>query len=254
MSDMPYDRARIDTWIATDLKARYPELVKPMRGALDAYDRIVRKGRIVPRDLRPILDCACSARIPLVEEVSILLARLTARYLEARNAVADMCNDKRSHVRRNAIVCLGRRTPRRFVAQILRKSLADKSASVRSKAADWALRLDLSVLVPDLEVALTKESHRDTHTTIDFSIRLLRDGYVLDKPCADGAMSITVRHAGHLLDDSTTAKEIEKKGLQAIIREIREAGPYGDRREDITDCGKAGNRKSATSRQRNHSN
>jgi len=171
---------KYDSWFATYLEPRYPELVAPLRAALDAYDRIQRQKRIDSADLQPIVDVARSHRRPLYENASNLLEALTADHREARDAVAEMAKDRKAQVRFNAIICLGRRTPREFCVNLLCQALSDKSARVRQKAADWAQRLDLSEIVPDLERALSNETHAGAKRTIEFGLRLMRDGYILD--------------------------------------------------------------------------
>ena len=76
-----------------------------------------------------------------------MLGALTAEYAEARAAVATLAADTRAHVRRRAMRCLGRETPREFAAELLRKGLADLDPGVRIKATSVAGFVGLSELV-----------------------------------------------------------------------------------------------------------
>jgi hypothetical protein len=73
---------------------------------------------------------------------------------------------------------LGKETPSDIVDEILKASLKDKRARVRRKAADWAGTLRNKRLVSDLEAALSIEKDKKARSTMEFELRLLRDGYI----------------------------------------------------------------------------
>jgi len=56
---------------------------------------------------------------------------------------------------------------------MIRKSLADKSSPVRIKAADWAYRLNLRILAPDLKAALRIEGDEEVAEELRYSLREL---------------------------------------------------------------------------------
>ena len=212
---------RFNPWLTKYLEPRYPELVSPLRAALDAYDRIERKQHIAPDDIAPILDIARSHRRPLYENAADLLSSLTADYPTACEAVAEMARDKQAHVRFNAIICLGLNTPREFCINLIRQSLTDKSSRIRQKAADWTLRLGLSELVPDLERASANESHASTKQILGFYTQLMRDGYILETK-ADNSLSITVpTQGGGIRGRSVSREEFETKGLDALVEALK---------------------------------
>jgi hypothetical protein len=222
---MTVNRERYEKWIKDILEPRYPELVKPLRAALGAYYRIKRSGHVGKRELDPILRCAYSSRTWLFGTAAEILSDLTSRHQEARDAVRKMTADGQSRVRYTAVICLGRRTPRAFTAELLRKALRDKSSRVRGKAADWILLRDLNGFVPDLQEALITERHEETKQTIDFSLRLLRDGFILHQE--DDGFDLSVKLADGVIGCySVSAKEMKRKGLPKIIAEKRKADIY----------------------------
>jgi hypothetical protein len=97
--------------------------------------------------------------------------------------------------------------------------LSDKSSRVREKAADQALTLHLSELTADLQRALSVETRDDTKGTIEFSLRLLRDGYILEDEDAD-RIFITFLATYGITSHSVSREDLDTKGLEAIIREV----------------------------------
>jgi len=73
---------------------------------------------------------------------------------------------------------------------LIRRGLRDKRANVRRKAADWAGCLHIRDVVTDLETAFAVEKNNKAKETIEFELRLLRDGYIL-KPSGDGVFWVT---------------------------------------------------------------
>lgn len=217
---MAMSRDRYESWIASRLEPRFPELVAPLRAALDALERIRIQERTDPADLRSLVDLLRSPRRPLYENGADLIRELTADRAEVRDAVAELASDKKAHVRFNAILCLSDVTPPEFSVMILRQALLDGSARVRQKVADWALRLKLAELTPDLERASLKEKRAATKKTIDFSLRLLRDGYVVEEASGD-SVSITVPRNGSIVGRYFSRAEFEAKGGAALAAEMR---------------------------------
>lgn len=219
---MPLSRERYESWIASRLEPRFPELAARLRASLDALERIRAQERIDPPDLDPLVDLLRSSRRPLYENGADLLRELTAERAEVRDVVAELARDNKAHVRFNAILCLSDLTPREFSVTILRQALSDSSARVRQKAADWALRLKLGELVPDLERASLHEKQAANKKTIDFSLRLLRNGYVVEEVGGD-SVSITVPRKGSIVGRYFSRAEFEAKGAAALAAEMQDA-------------------------------
>ena len=86
-----------------------------------------------------------------------------------------MAQDTRSHVRFNAIMCIGKNALVDFKLRLIRQGLLDKSSKVRMKAADWGSRMRLQEILPDLERALTVESNAKARTSFAWYIDFLRN-------------------------------------------------------------------------------
>jgi hypothetical protein len=115
--------------------------------AADAVEQIRALGRAEGLLLEPVIAAVLGETWRNRFRAAALLAALTAEFAEARAAVAALAADARWHVRRRAMPCLGRDTPRSFAAEILRAGLADADRGVRMKAAQVAGFLGLTDLV-----------------------------------------------------------------------------------------------------------
>ncbi len=213
-------REKYEPWLRGYLRKRCPELEPPLLAAFDAFDSLQQGKSLTPEVLEPIVEAASSSRRPLYENATPLLSKLTEHHAEARAAVGTMANDSRSHVRFNAILCLGKSTPLSFSLPLLQQGLRDKSAKVREKAADWAGRLRLRELVPDLEESAAREKNAGASGTIEFELKLLRDGYVLEPGSDDGFDITTFSHHGGTAGRWVRRTELESRGLQAILAEL----------------------------------
>ncbi len=67
-----------------------------------------------------------------------ILGQLTVDFEPARAAVMRMASDKHWHVRRRAMRCLSRETPREFALEVLRIGLSDLDPGVQMKAESMA--------------------------------------------------------------------------------------------------------------------
>jgi hypothetical protein len=115
--------------------------------AAEAVERIHALGRADAALLQPVVAAVLAETSRNRFRAATMLAALTAQYAEARTAVAALSADTRAHVRRRAMRCLGRDTPREFAAELLRKGLADLDPGVRMKAASVAGFVGLGELV-----------------------------------------------------------------------------------------------------------
>jgi hypothetical protein len=217
-------RDHYENWIQRQLEDQCPDLVEPIRAAVRAYERILASFKCSGRSLQVIVDAACSTRVALSSCGGHLLANLTVIHQAARDAVLGMSEDRQSHVRINAIHLVSAGIPHAFSVPIIQKGLNDRSATVRRIAADRALHLNLKSLVGDLQSQLARETDERTKKAIDYSLRLLRDGYIL-KPKGKGEYCLTVPTLyGGVAGRFVTKQELKKKGIQALVAEVKK-GP-----------------------------
>lgn len=214
---MGCSRDRLEPWIRETIRKRDPDLEEPLLAAIDAYDAICETARISPELLRPIVEAASSSRIPLYDTATTFLSKLTDRFPEVCDAVKAMFEAPRSHVRFNAILCLGSSTPPNLTFELLRRGLRDKSVRVRWKAADRAGRLRLRDLVPELEKALVIEKDSKASRTIHLELRLLRDGYILEP--SGGGFTLTTFTPHGIRGRFISTSELEKRGIDALVEE-----------------------------------
>jgi hypothetical protein len=208
-----------DPWLRDYLQRKCPELRPAMQATLDAIDR---EERVTPQLIAPLVEAVTTTRRCLLECAACFLSELTGRYEAACDAVARMARDAHSEVRLGAILCLGKRTPRRLAVDILRQGLRDPSARVRGKAADWAGRLRLRELVADLEAAAHAEDDSKTAEVIRFALKLLRDGYLIE-PQPGGTFAVVAYGRNGITSRLVPRRELRRRGLDAIVAELGEA-------------------------------
>jgi hypothetical protein len=212
--------SKYERWIREVLKERCPDIVEPVYQTISAYDRIVESPshELPADDLAVIKESASSHRRPLYEFATNLMADLAATKPEAQIAVLDMIRNRKWQVRFNAILCLCKATPRDLIHQVLSTGLKDASCRVRAKAADWALTLRFRDAIPNLSVALENESDDGTRRTIEFSLRLLRDGYILE-PAHDEGFYLTLPYKGGISSEYIADAELRERDPETLIAE-----------------------------------
>lgn len=167
-------RAEFASWIDGYLRKRHPELEAPLLNALDAFDAIAGSASSNEDTLVPLLEAAKSTRVPLYENATTLLGKLADRNEFVRAAVTEMAADPRAHVRFNAILCIAENDhPSEFGLRLVEARLRDKSARVREKAADWALRCRMVKLLPTLRRALQGETNERARECIAYAVQEL---------------------------------------------------------------------------------
>lgn len=223
---MQKQRDKFEPWVEKALRPRYPELETPLMAAVDAFDVVQQTGKLIPELLRPIVDAVCSSRRPLYENACEFMRTLSSRWPEANVAILDMSQSNKAHVRFNAILCLGGSSPPDTAKTILRRGLLDKSSRVRRKAADWIGRLRKTELISELTAALATESDSKARATMEFELRLLRDGYILE-PEGGGRFRMTVHMDGGGVSSAPVEQDrLSKQGIDAVAAELRSSRPY----------------------------
>lgn len=200
---------------------RYPELVSPLRRAIDAYDQSLKAGVLEDEQLETIAACVCSPRGPLSQNAAGLLGELAMRFPSAAEALRTLSVNPRLHVRLNALVALESAELTMLRQEVLRNALADRSARVRLSAADKAMLFRLVELVPDLDSAIARESDVTNRNRLLFNRDLLRDGYHLERREL-GSFWMTYRDArGGAIGSIVEAEEVERCGAASVARRLR---------------------------------
>jgi len=202
-----------------ELREQHPQTEPVMRAAIDAFDSIQAAKRTTERQLQAIVEAASDSRKMIFEIPVDFLDQLTEKHAEACEAVSKMAVDKRSHIRFNAIMCIGKAAPLAFKLKLLRQGLHDKISKVRQKSADWTGRLCLRELVPALEVAVAMEKDAQTKATMEYTLNSLKGGHTV-KHESDGTVAVTK----FTLNGGETRwfekAEVDRRGIEAILAEF----------------------------------
>jgi hypothetical protein len=210
----------VERWIGEYLRKRRPHLERAYRAAWEAFRRSLSSGVLKEVDLTEVVRAARAKEATLWDSATGWLAALTRNHPEARQAVRSMSLDGLAHVRFNALCCLGSRSSRPLLLDVILPAINDKSSRVRWKAVDKAGAVELREAIPVIEDRRRVEQDPKVRRTIDFTLPLLRDGYTLEE--RDGELHLTVSAVGGIRGGSVTRAEIERRGLPAIVEEWRE--------------------------------
>ena len=214
-------REEFADWLKLVLK-RHPDVKRPLLAAIDAYESCRKRKTITREMLAPIVSAALSNRAALWGSSTDFLAELTWKHRAAREAVQEMAASRDGKARFNAVLSVGRGAPRGFRVAVLRPLIADRSSEVRWRAAESAVWVhDLPELLPDLERALASETNRKAKQTIDWAVRIMRDGYIAERE-PDGQWRLTYRgEEGECATFWVDAADVARHGIPAVIARKR---------------------------------
>jgi len=218
---MGTQRQQYEQWFAKRRGPRHIEDERASLEAADAYDEICRSGKLSQPLVKILLNAVESPRA-LVWNCGVdLLKKLMKTWPEIALEILQVQKNSSSTVRFNAMCCVDDSMPRQTATEMIEMGLGDKSGRVRWKAAQQAEWLNVSDAIPLLTQAVEAEKNAKVRASLQHSLRLLKDGYILDKQ-VDGTYSLWLRvrdgHSGR----SVTKSELDAKGIDTIIREFRD--------------------------------
>jgi hypothetical protein len=111
--------------------------------AVRAFDAALESGTLASAQLDAILRCTGIRSTLISECASGLLGELAAQFPAARGALTAMCSAPKFHVRVNALVALHSVPSFELREVVLRTALSDRSARVRTLAADLVMNFGL---------------------------------------------------------------------------------------------------------------
>ncbi len=217
---MGKQRTRFEAWFARWRGVRTPQEEAAVLEVADAYDGINKTNLLTPAQLAVIVRAASSPRALLWMNAIELLSDLTTRWEAATGAAAEMFASRHSHVRFAALCCVNRDMAIGVANRLLRGGLEDKSSRVRWKAAEKICDLDRKEFLPQLEGALLREKHPKARASIEFDLRLLRDGYII-RPGSPSGFNVTVRVKDGISSSFVTDEIMQAKGVDAVAAELR---------------------------------
>jgi hypothetical protein len=210
-------------WFENRLGPRLPVEEAAMLLAADAFDATAESGVLTKERLRCIVEAVCNPRMLVWDGSSNLLGDLSSRFPAAAEAIESLSRHSRAHVRFAALCALDAATPEPTIDRVLKAGFQDKSSRVRWKAAQRANELYRTKLVPDLGKAFAAETNPKTKSSVELSLRMLRDGYWIERE-SRGEVCITARLHNGIGSMTVSKKELRSRGLESILAELRE-GP-----------------------------
>lgn len=204
------------------LRKEWPDLVDPL---LDALSSVSRRAPLAPAGLAALNAALTSSRTALYETASYIAQDASGLDAKTVDLIIGLSKHQKAFARRNAILCLGEETPAAMTLEVIAHGLNDKSALVRIKAADWALRMRLGQALPMMASAICNEKHAEARSVMEYSLGMLRDGYFA-RPRDGDNVSVTVLGNG---GGSTTARVrqtlIDEIGMDKVASDLR-GPPY----------------------------
>jgi hypothetical protein len=219
---MGTQREHYEQWFASRRGPRNAADEGAALQAADAYDAMERAG-MLSRPQLDVLVAAAGNPHRLVWNCAVdLLKKILHRWPEVADTIGAMMNDRSATARFSAMCCVKAFMPAPLAERMIRAGLSDKSGQVRWKAAEAANRLGRTDLLPLLERAVAAEKSGRTRDSLEHSLRMLRDGYILD-PMGDGTYTLWIDTPQGSVGKSVTEEELKSKGISCLIVDYRDA-------------------------------
>jgi len=217
---MGAQRDRYEDWFA---KRRGPRNAADEAAALraaDAYDAMKQSGRPSQSYLDDLVSAAGDPHRLVWGCAVDLLSKSLREWPEVAVAIAAMLQDRRSTTRFSAMCCVKESMPTDVAGAMIQAGLADRSGQVRWKAAEAADRLKRTEFVPLLERVVKAEKPGKTRGSLEHSLRMLRDGYILES-MGDGTYSVWINTAEGGAGKFITETELKSKGIDSLVADFR---------------------------------
>jgi hypothetical protein len=177
--------------------------------------------RVTTELLAPVVAAASDTKLTVARPAHYVLWVLTNYFSAARQCVARMVQDPRSHARVWAVLSVGNRAPRPFQLEILRHGLSDRGEQVRRHAACRALSYHLQELLPDMEAAAVRVRNAAVRQEIENCHRLLRDGYFVTPAKGDRVALTVALDGGGVKSRLVSRVELETRGIESLVSELK---------------------------------
>ncbi len=168
---MIYDREYIEQFIDRFVRPTRPELVAPL---LQAFDALKSGAVLSEKSHKTLLNAASDKSAHIYQVATEFLGEFAEKGGPALSGIRQMSESSLAHVRHNAILCLSENTPRNVSLEIICNGLIDKSSKVRTKAADWALRLNLQEAASYIAQAIQIEKNSNTSSVMRHVLERLK--------------------------------------------------------------------------------
>jgi hypothetical protein len=187
--------------------------------ALAAFDRISEAGAVKNSDMSAIARAASSRFKPVWVIGTDILVRVATKYREGQNAIRHILMHGPANARFQVTDSITSELPKQFTGEIIRMAFRDKGSKVRDKAVEICSHLRLKEMVPELKDMLVKEQNRTVRETLEFSIAMLQEGYLLKY--RDRQPILWVRGPLGYCAPALTQEEIDEGKMPALIERIQ---------------------------------
>lgn len=217
---MGAQREHYEQWFAKRRGPRNAEDEAVALEAADAYDAMKERGKPSLPLLDVLVDSAGNPHRLVWNCAVDLLSKCILEWPEVADTVAAMMRDRSSTTRFSAMCCVKEHMPAQFAREMVQAGLSDKSGQVRWKAGEAANQLKFVEFVPLLERLAEKEKPGRTRRSLEHSLRMLRDGYILHT-MRDGTYSLWIDTARGSTGKSISESELKSKGVDALVAAFR---------------------------------
>ncbi len=168
---MDYEKSYIEQFLARFVRPKRPDLEASL---LETFDALKFGTPLSETALAGLVEAASDRHTTVYEVATEFLGEVAESDENALKMIQDMAVSPHAHVRHNALLSLTEKTSSQVCLGIIRGGLKDKSSRVRRKAADWAIRLPLRSVAPDIADALKTESNSETAFVMSEALKALQ--------------------------------------------------------------------------------
>jgi hypothetical protein len=146
-----------NSWVREYLQPRYPELVDQYLEASRLFRESKQRGAVSARALERLTVLAACPRTPLGENVASMLGELYDLDKCVAAAIRKLAAGSELHERINALIALDSCGTDRLHVELFSAALTDRSARVRTLAADKIVNRGIRELYAEIKAAFLRE-------------------------------------------------------------------------------------------------
>lgn len=147
---------------------------------------------------------------------------LSHDFIEAEQLLKRLADDKSSQVRFNSVTILLYKPIDSVTQYVIQKCISDKSSKVKRKVADVCHRLDLVNMISILEPQRLIEKDISVKASLDFTINLIKEGFVMQDNGTEKLNLFINLGAGNIKGITVQKKQLESFKIQEIVESVKE--------------------------------
>ncbi len=149
------------------------------------------------------------------------LSRLAYHFEDAKKIFDKLACDNDSKIRFNAVTLLLCNPPDDVVLNVIEKCINDPSKKVRKKVADVCERIDNTEILNLLERQYNIEKDDSVKDSLLFSIRLLKNGYILEER-DENTFDLLVKTNDGLTGIIISKEKLGNYGIDILVKSIKQ--------------------------------